>query len=201
MAFQTRYGQFEFTAMPFGLTNALAVFMVFKNQNATVEMLHGLNQIIERKKGGGMYLLWIPLIGDVRTLMMDEAHASRLWWKIYFANLVDNAEGMENRTVRLIILKRADTANIRESSLIRPELVQETTDKVVLIKEKLKTVGDRQKSYADNRRKPLEFEVGDQVLLKVSSWKDVVHFREKEMLAPRDVGPFELIKGIVPMAY
>nr|GFC30908.1 reverse transcriptase domain-containing protein [Tanacetum cinerariifolium] len=62
--------------------------------------------------------------------------------------------------------------DIRESSLIRLELVQETTDKVVLIKEKLKAVGDHQKSYADNRRKPLEFEVGDQVLLKVSSWKD-----------------------------
>ncbi|GJT81063.1 hypothetical protein Tco_1055405 [Tanacetum coccineum] len=52
-------------------------------------------------------------------------------------------------------------AEIRESSLIGPELVQETTDKVVLIKEKLKAARDRQKSYADNRRKPLEFEVGD----------------------------------------
>nr|GFB33099.1 reverse transcriptase domain-containing protein [Tanacetum cinerariifolium] len=49
-------------------------------------------------------------------------------------------------------------ADIRESSLIRLELVQETTDKVVLIKEKLKAVGDHQKSYSDNRRKPLEFE-------------------------------------------
>ncbi|GKC27748.1 putative reverse transcriptase domain-containing protein [Tanacetum coccineum] len=52
-------------------------------------------------------------------------------------------------------------AEIGESSLIGPELVQETTDKVVLIKEKLKAARDRQKSYADNRRKPLEFEVGD----------------------------------------
>ncbi|GJZ15883.1 putative reverse transcriptase domain-containing protein [Tanacetum coccineum] len=51
------------------------------------------------------------------------------------------------------------------------ELVQETTDKVVLIKERLKATRDRQKSYVDNRRKPLEFEVGDQVFLKVSPWK------------------------------
>ncbi|GKD66927.1 putative reverse transcriptase domain-containing protein [Tanacetum coccineum] len=51
-------------------------------------------------------------------------------------------------------------ADIGESSLIGPELVQETTDKVVLIKEKLKVARDRQKRYADNRRKPLEFEVG-----------------------------------------
>ncbi|GKE48219.1 putative reverse transcriptase domain-containing protein [Tanacetum coccineum] len=56
---------------------------------------------------------------------------------------------------------------IGESRLIGPELVQETTDKVVLIKEKLKAARDRQKSYADNRRKPLEFEVRKQVLLKV----------------------------------
>ncbi|GKB53873.1 putative reverse transcriptase domain-containing protein [Tanacetum coccineum] len=50
-------------------------------------------------------------------------------------------------------------AEIGESQLIRPELVQETTDKVVLIKERLKAVRDRQKSYANNRREPLEFEV------------------------------------------
>nr|GEV44678.1 putative reverse transcriptase domain-containing protein [Tanacetum cinerariifolium] len=59
-------------------------------------------------------------------------------------------------------------AEIEESSFIGPELVQERTDKVVLIKEKLKAARDHQKSYADNRRKPLEFEVGDKVLLKVS---------------------------------
>nr|GFB24931.1 reverse transcriptase domain-containing protein [Tanacetum cinerariifolium] len=59
-------------------------------------------------------------------------------------------------------------SEIGESSLIKPKLVQETTDKVVLIKEKLKAVRDRQKSYADNKRKPLEFEVGDRILLKVS---------------------------------
>nr|GEX19497.1 putative ribonuclease H-like domain-containing protein [Tanacetum cinerariifolium] len=63
------------------------------------------------------------------------------------------------------------------------ELVQETTDKVVLIKEKLKAVRDRQKSYADNRHKPLEFEVGDKVLLKVSPWKGVMQFRKKHKLA------------------
>ncbi|GKA87769.1 putative reverse transcriptase domain-containing protein [Tanacetum coccineum] len=65
-------------------------------------------------------------------------------------------------------------AKIRESRLIGLELVQETTNKLVLIKEKLKAARDRQKSYADNRRKLLEFEVADQVLLKVSPWKGVV---------------------------
>ncbi|GKE08927.1 putative reverse transcriptase domain-containing protein [Tanacetum coccineum] len=88
-----------------------------------------------------------------------------------------------------------------ESSLIGPELVQETTDKVVLIKEKLKAVRDRQKSYADNTRKPLEFEVGDYVLLKVSPWKGVIRFGKKGKLAPRYVRPFEILKRIGPVAY
>ncbi|GKF83676.1 putative reverse transcriptase domain-containing protein, partial [Tanacetum coccineum] len=75
-------------------------------------------------------------------------------------------------------------AEINESSLIGPELVQETTNKVVLIKEKLKAVKDRQKSYADNRRKLLEFKVGDRMLLKVSPWKGVIRFGKRGKLAP-----------------
>ncbi|GJZ72346.1 putative reverse transcriptase domain-containing protein [Tanacetum coccineum] len=71
----------------------------------------------------------------------------------------------------------------------------------LVIKEKLKAATDRQKSYADNRRKPLEFEVGDHVMLKVSPWKGVVRFGKKGKLAPRYVGPFEILKRIGPVAY
>ncbi|GJY19525.1 putative reverse transcriptase domain-containing protein [Tanacetum coccineum] len=87
-------------------------------------------------------------------------------------------------------------AEVKENQLIRPEMVQETTDRVVLINERLKAARDRQKSYADNRRKPLEFEVGDQVLLKVSPWKGLVRFRKKHKLLPRYVGPFEVLERI-----
>ncbi|GKC81285.1 putative reverse transcriptase domain-containing protein [Tanacetum coccineum] len=72
---------------------------------------------------------------------------------------------------------------------------------VVLVKEKPKATRDCQKSYVDFRRKPLEFEVGDQVLLKVSPWKGVVRFGKKGKLAPRYVGPFEILKGIGLLAY
>ncbi|GKD77410.1 hypothetical protein Tco_1340031 [Tanacetum coccineum] len=92
-------------------------------------------------------------------------------------------------------------AEIGESSLIGPELVQETTDKVVLIKEKLKATRDYQKSYADNRCKLLEFAVGDRVMLKVSPWKGVIRFGKKGKLAPRYVGPFEILERIGPVAY
>ncbi|GKF97914.1 hypothetical protein Tco_0293735, partial [Tanacetum coccineum] len=55
-------------------------------------------------------------------------------------------------------------AEVGDSGLIRLELVQETTDKVIMIRDRLKAARDRQKSYIDNRRKPLEFQVGDHVI-------------------------------------
>ncbi|GJX07591.1 hypothetical protein Tco_0195523 [Tanacetum coccineum] len=92
-------------------------------------------------------------------------------------------------------------AEIRESSLTGLELVQEMTDKVVLVKDKPKAVRDRQKSYIDYRRKPLEFEVGDRVLLKVMPWKGVVRIGKKGKLAPRYVGPIEIVERIGLVAY
>ncbi|KAJ9553748.1 hypothetical protein OSB04_017793 [Centaurea solstitialis] len=90
---------------------------------------------------------------------------------------------------------------VGESRLLRPDIVQETTDKIKLVQEKLKAARDRQKSYADNRRKPLEFQVGDKVLLKVSPWKGLIRFGKKGKLSPRFVGPFEVIERIGPVAY
>nr|GEY69776.1 hypothetical protein [Tanacetum cinerariifolium] len=68
-------------------------------------------------------------------------------------------------------------------------------------KERLKTARSRQKSYADKRRKPLEFKVGDWVLLTVSPWKGVVRFGKKGKLAPWYVGPFEIVDRVVRVAY
>nr|GEY78639.1 hypothetical protein [Tanacetum cinerariifolium] len=62
-------------------------------------------------------------------------------------------------------------------------------------------VRSRQKSYADVRRKPMEFEVGDNVMLKVSPWKGVIHFGKPGKLSPRYIGPFEIIERIGPVAY
>ncbi|GJW69841.1 putative reverse transcriptase domain-containing protein [Tanacetum coccineum] len=82
-----------------------------------------------------------------------------------------------------------------------PELVQETTEKTSQIKDRLKAARDRQKSNADKRRKPLEFSVGDYVMLKVSPWKGVVRFGKKGKLAPIFVGPFEIIEKVGHVAY
>ncbi|GJX17875.1 putative reverse transcriptase domain-containing protein [Tanacetum coccineum] len=90
---------------------------------------------------------------------------------------------------------------VGEGQLIGPELVQETAEKVTQIKDRLKAARDRQKSYADKRRKPLELSVGDYVLLKVSPWKGMVRFWKKGKLAPRFVGPFEIVEKVGLVAY
>nr|GEU75111.1 putative reverse transcriptase domain-containing protein [Tanacetum cinerariifolium] len=90
---------------------------------------------------------------------------------------------------------------VGEGKLLGPEIVQETTDKIVQIKERLKVARDRQKSYADKRRKPLEFSVGDKVLLKVSPRKGVVRFGKRSKLSPRYVGPFDIVERIGLVAY
>ncbi|GJX27323.1 hypothetical protein Tco_0233619 [Tanacetum coccineum] len=92
-------------------------------------------------------------------------------------------------------------AEIREGSLIGPELVQEMTDKVVVIKEKLSATRDCQKSYADSGRKMTEYEVGDNGLLKVSPGKGVMRFGKKGKLAPRYIRPFEILERIGLVAY
>nr|GEZ61538.1 putative reverse transcriptase domain-containing protein [Tanacetum cinerariifolium] len=92
-------------------------------------------------------------------------------------------------------------AEFREGQLIAPEMVQETTKKISQIKDRLKAARDHLKSYAYRKRKPLEFSVGDHVLLKVLPCKGVVRFRKKGKLASRFVGPFEITKRIGPVAY
>ncbi|GKD02506.1 hypothetical protein Tco_1177480, partial [Tanacetum coccineum] len=68
---------------------------------------------------------------------------------------------------------------VRDVQLISPEIIYETTEKIIQIKSRIQAAHDRQKSYADVRRKPLEFQVGDKVMLKVSPWKGVIRFDKR----------------------
>ena len=88
-----------------------------------------------------------------------------------------------------------------EWKLLGPEIVQTTVVKVNIIRARLKAAQDRQKSYADKRRKDLEFEVEDRVFLKLSPWKGVVRFGKRGKLSPRYIGPFEIVERVGPVAY
>ncbi|GJT43778.1 putative reverse transcriptase domain-containing protein [Tanacetum coccineum] len=92
-------------------------------------------------------------------------------------------------------------AEVGEAQLTGPEIIHETTEKIFKIRDRMQAARDRQKSYADQRRRPLEFEVGDKVMLKVAPWKGVVRFGKHGKLNPRYIGPFRIIERIGPVAY
>ncbi|GJX42938.1 putative reverse transcriptase domain-containing protein [Tanacetum coccineum] len=215
-----------------------------KDLKAPVEWLRGLETHFERRDDGGIYFfdcIWIPSVGGVRKLIMDEAYTSRYyihsgankmyydlrdlyWWpgmKRDIAEYISSwdthlplVEFSYNNSYHTSIKCAPFEAQygrkcrspviwteVGESQLTGPEIVQETTEMIIQIKERLKTARSRQKSYADKRRKPLEFKVGDRVLLKVSLWKGVVRFGKKGKLAPRYVGPFKIVECVRPVAY
>ncbi|GKD49492.1 putative reverse transcriptase domain-containing protein [Tanacetum coccineum] len=92
-------------------------------------------------------------------------------------------------------------AEVEEAQLTGPDLIQETTEKIIQIKQRIQAAHDRQKSYANLKRKSMEFQVGDKVMLKVSPWKGVVRFGKRGKLNPRYVGPFKVLERIGSVAY
>ncbi|XP_039126831.1 uncharacterized protein LOC120262973 [Dioscorea cayenensis subsp. rotundata] len=90
---------------------------------------------------------------------------------------------------------------VGERKLQNVELIEVTTEKVKVIQDRLKVAQDRQKSYANNRRRDLEFQIGDRVFLKISPWKGVIRFRSRGKLNPRYIGSFLILERIGPVAY
>ncbi|GJR74708.1 putative reverse transcriptase domain-containing protein [Tanacetum coccineum] len=176
-----------------------------KDLKAPTEWLRGLERHFEQRDDGEIYFfdrIWIPSVGGVRKLIMDEAHTSRYsvhpgadkmyydlrdlyWWPGMKRDIADYHTSIKCAPFEALYGRKCRSpviwTEVGESQLIGPEIMQETTEKIVQIKERLKTARSRQKSYADKRRKPLEFQVGDRVLLKVSPWKGVVPLDEIEI--------------------
>ncbi|GJW72073.1 putative reverse transcriptase domain-containing protein [Tanacetum coccineum] len=265
-----------------------------KEENASTEMLRGLDQQMEKKGDGGLYYMdriWVPLIGDIRTMIMGDAHATRYsihpgadkmyydlrdmyWWsvdrltksahflatredysmeklsRLYIVEIVarhgvpvsiildqdgrftsrfwqtlqkavemrldmstayhPQTDGQSECTIQTLEdMLRAyviDSGGSWDTHLPLPEFYYNNSyhssircapfEALYGRKCRLKAAKDHQKSYVSNRRKPLEFEVGDQVLLKVSPWKGAVRFENKGKLTPRYVGPFKILGRI-----
>ncbi|GJT57974.1 putative reverse transcriptase domain-containing protein [Tanacetum coccineum] len=149
-----------------------------------------LDDMIEQRSEWGIFVLpyriWVPLKGEVRTLIIDEAYNSkysvhpgadkmyydlrdRYWWP-----------GMKKDIAKNVCHSQLIGAEVGEWQLIGPELAQETTEKITQIKDKFKVVRDRQKSYADNRVEPLEFRWGDLVLAQSVALRKPVEILAKE---------------------
>ena len=90
---------------------------------------------------------------------------------------------------------------VGESSITGPDLIRNTSDKVGMIRKRLLTSQSRQKSYADVRRRPLEFKMGDHVFLKVMPKREVIRLGKRGKLSPRYIGPFEVLKRVGAVAY
>nr|GEV98050.1 reverse transcriptase domain-containing protein [Tanacetum cinerariifolium] len=92
-------------------------------------------------------------------------------------------------------------AKVGDRQLTGPEIIHETTKKFVQIRQHLQAARDRQRSYANVRQKPLDFQTGDRVMLKISPHKGIIRFGKRGKLNPRYIGPFKILKRIGPVAY
>ncbi|GKE84106.1 putative reverse transcriptase domain-containing protein [Tanacetum coccineum] len=163
---------------------------------------------------------WLPCYDDLRTVIMHESYKSKYyihsgsdkmykdmkklyWWPNMKADIATyvskcltyaKVKAEHQRPSGLL-------AEVGEVQLTSPEIVQETTEKIIQIKQRMQAAHDKQKSYADLKRKPIEFQVEDKVMLKVSPWKGVVRFGKWGKLNPRYVGPFKVLKQVRFVAY
>ena len=96
---------------------------------------------------------------------------------------------------------RYDWTEVEESSITGPDLIRDTSEKVSLIRQRLLMAQSRQKSYADVRRRPLEFKVGDHVFLKVMPERGVVRFGKRGKFSSRFIRPFEILERVGTVAY
>nr|GEW91436.1 putative reverse transcriptase domain-containing protein [Tanacetum cinerariifolium] len=197
-----------------------------KEENVKAESLGRLlKPIFEIRSKGIRYFkgqLWLPLFGGIRDMIMHESYKSKYsihpgsdkmyqdlkklyWWPNMKADIATFVS-------KCLTYAKVKSEHQKPSVLLQQPKILEwkwekitmdfvsglprTPKKIVQIKNRLLTAKIRQKSYADVRRKPMEFKVGDMVMLKVSPWKGIIHFGERGKLSPRYIGPFEIIKRI-----
>ncbi|GJV65924.1 putative reverse transcriptase domain-containing protein [Tanacetum coccineum] len=187
-------------------------------------------QKLEPRADGNLCLngrRWLPCYGDLRTVIMHERLSQGmeyLFQSFVIATIIDFGKGWVNHLPLVEFsynnsyhasIKAAPFealygrkcrspvcwTKVGEAQILSLELIQETTEKIIQIKQRMQVARNRQKSYADLKRKPMEFKVGDKVMLKVSPWKGVVRFGKHGKLNPRYVGPFKVLEKVGEVSY
>nr|GEV58380.1 putative reverse transcriptase domain-containing protein [Tanacetum cinerariifolium] len=165
----------------------------FKLENTPVEILRDLDQKMEKKDAGGLYFMdqiCVPLISDVKAVIMDEARATRGSWdthlplpKFSYNNSYHSSsrcaffEALYGKKCRSPVL----WAEVRENRLIGLEMVQETMDKVVLIKERLKAARDRVERFGKKEKVAQEEIKVDKTLCFVKESVKIINRKDKSL--------------------
>ncbi|GJS09737.1 putative reverse transcriptase domain-containing protein [Tanacetum coccineum] len=180
-----------------------------KEENVKEENLCGMDKEFATRPDGTLCIRnksWLPRLENLRDLIMHESHKSNYsihpgsdkmyhdlkqlyWWPSMKAEIATYCRSP------------VCWSEVGDSQLKGPEIIHETMEKIVQIINCLQAACDRQKSYTDVRRKSMEFNVGDKVMLKVSPWKGVISFGKSGKLSSRYIRPFKILARVSPIAY
>nr|GEY19674.1 putative reverse transcriptase domain-containing protein [Tanacetum cinerariifolium] len=195
----------QFLDLPKRILNAQAEAR--KEEDYGTEDLYGMIKNLEPRTDRTLCLRnrsWLPCFGDLRTFIMHDSHKPKYsihpgsdkmyqdsnklyWWpntKAEIATYVGIDTYLWWSFPTTIVITRVSKLHRSKHCTVR-----------------IQAVRNRQKSYADRRHKPLEFQVGDKVMLKVSPWKGVIRFGKRENLNPCYIGPFEILAKVRTIAY
>ncbi|GJU18437.1 putative reverse transcriptase domain-containing protein [Tanacetum coccineum] len=183
MAIRTRYGHYEFQVIQSELRQTHDAYMDLIEPNVAVDQMD-----IPRDRMKPRADDFYDYPAELSSEKMYQDVKKLYWWpnmkadiaayvRNYHASIKASPyEALYGQKCRSPVC----WAKVGEAQLTGPELIQETTEKIVMIKQRMQAAQDQQKSYADRKRKLMEFEVGDRVMLKVSPWKGVVRFGKRE---------------------
>ncbi|GKC21516.1 hypothetical protein Tco_1023666 [Tanacetum coccineum] len=163
--------------------------------------------------------IWLSLFGGLRDIIMNELHKTSKAVRVTLTTGNSRVEVGENHygfhhgtpenskwaaPLEALYGQKCRSpvcwSEVGDSQLTSPKMIREMTKKIMQIKNRLSSARSRQKSYADRRLKPLEFNMGDKVMLKISPWKGVIRFGKRRKFSLRYVGPFKIIARVGPVA-